>query len=209
MKNKKTWTVWFAPRSSITGTAWADKWFKQLQSADLLGLDYILPGFNTRFDKWFHRRATYSDVANALQAILVTSCGLKFEEARQITPHSCRHFLVSPGRQLQLEGHVTSEGLESLGHWEHGSSMPIAYDSAAGVTEFSTRCKIVNALSAGWRPASTGEVAAIYTLDSKLDKAPKWNISKAALASAPHRKKQTFIRPPVTVNTSRLWLLLM
>ena len=179
LKNKKQWTQWFAPAGSATGVSWAKDWIDRLNMAGLPGPDYIFPGFSISLDSWSPRRAVYSDVARALQAILVTGAKRSAMEAKSITPHSFRHFLVGPGRQLQLQGFVSTEGIEAIGHWERGSSMPAAYDSSAGVTELSTRATIVNALYQGWIPAKDGELAPTYVPSSLSgEKAPKWRIWK-------------------------------
>ena len=139
MKTTKVWTQWYAPRVGVSGTDWGNEWMTQLCMAGLPGKDYIITGVNTQLDCWLHRRANYGDIARSLRAILVTIASVPHDMALTLTPHSFRHFLVGPGRQLQIQGVVTVEGMESLGHWERGSSMPALYDSQSGVTELSAR----------------------------------------------------------------------
>ena len=157
------------------------EWVEQLGLAGLPGRDYILTGFNSQLDSWLHRRANYGDIARALQAILVTVAGVPRELASALTPHSFRHFLVGPGRQLQIQGLVTVEGMESLGHWERGSTMPALYDAHSGVTELSTRSSIVGALAKGWSPAKNGEIAAKFVEEPVVEsKAAGFTIAKMA-----------------------------
>ena len=84
------------------------------------------------------------------------------------------------------------EGMESLGHWERGSSMPALYDAQSGVTELSARSTIVSALAKGWSPANNGEIAAKYSVESVVESsASKYKISNLATDLCKSRKRKT------------------
>ena len=98
--------------------------------------------------------------------------------AMSLTPYSFRHIVVGLGRQLQIRGGVTVEGMESLGHWERGSSMPALYDSQSGVTDLSARTSIVSALAKGWSPAKNGELFSKYSKECVIESKPvKFTVS--------------------------------
>ena len=107
--------------------------------------------------RWEHRIAEYNDLLKALHIILMEYFGMSAEQAVPYTLHGFRHTMVVAGAQLRQQKMVSTEGMESLGHWERGSAMPNRYDTAAGVTELGTRLTITNAIRAGWRPAAEGE----------------------------------------------------
>ena len=192
MKTSKVWTQWYAPRIGVSGSDWASEWMQQLCLAKLPGKDYIITGFNGKLDRWLPRRASYKDIAQAFQAILVTVASIPYEIAGVLTPHSFRHFLVGPGRQLQIQGVVTVEGMESLGHWERGSSMPALYDAQSGVTELSARSTIVSALAKGWSPAKNGEIASKYSTESVIESvATSYKISNWATDLCKSHKRRS------------------
>ena len=74
------------------------------------------------------------------------------------TPHGCRHVSVTAATQLAFQGVISDSSIEYLGHWKKGSKMTRHYDSAACVTELSTRKTISDALRSGWRPATDGNL---------------------------------------------------
>ena len=86
MKTSKVWTQWYAPRMGISGMDWASEWMQQLCLAKLPGKDYIITGFNGQLDRWLPRRANHKDIAQALQAILVTVASVPVEIASSLTP---------------------------------------------------------------------------------------------------------------------------
>ena len=103
-------------------------------------------------------RASYPDLNHALRAMLVTQCGLSSQAAAMQTPHGFRGVLNAAGQPLRRQGHVDSEGLESLGHRQRGSMMPGKYDAAGGVSELDTRIVIVGTSLEGGAPARDGDL---------------------------------------------------
>ena len=90
----------------------------------------------------------------------------------EYTPHGCRHFSVTSATQLKAQGVLGSEALESLGHWERGSKMPLLYDNARCVTELQARKTVGDALRSGWRPAEDGQLPMPATPGGDMIKCP-------------------------------------
>ena len=160
-------------------------------------------------DKWLPRRAMYSGIFRGLQAILITGACLSESEAKAITPHSFRHFLVGPARQLHLKNVVTAEGIEAMGHWQRGSAMPNVYDASSGVTELSTKVSVLGALSDGWCPTKQGEVVPDYVVPaSHPGKVPSWHVAKCIIGPAKQPPRPLhgvgfLLQPLVVAHTRR------
>ena len=122
------------------------------------GADFMIFAPNVTLDEWLPRPARYNDLSRALHLLLMVHGGESPDSVIEYTPHECRHFQLSAGRQLAQQGVIGENALESLGHWERGSKMPALYDSASCVGELNTRKRICDALRTGWRPASDGEL---------------------------------------------------
>ena len=126
MKNKRAWTKWFACRKGISASDWASDWFDQLRAAGLPGSDFVLAACNTAADKWLNRPAQTEDIQRVLHHLLLLYSGKALEQVLQYTVHGFRHYYIVAGSQLKLQGLVSSDRLNSLGHWEAGSKMPVA-----------------------------------------------------------------------------------
>ena len=145
---------------------------------------------------------------HGLQAILITGVCLSESEAKAITPHYFRHFLVGPARQLHFKNVVTTEGIEAMGHWQRGSAMPNVYDASSGVTELSTKVSVLSALSYGWCPAKQGEVVPDYAVPaSHPGKVPSWQVAKCFNSSAKQPRRpvhgSSFLLQPLVVAHTR------
>ena len=134
----------------------------RLAEAGLPGRDFVLTATNAAMTQWVKRVASTGDVQRNYQVMLMEHLDFAAEEAVLCTIHGFRHTLVCAGAQLRQQGHVNTEGMEALGHWNPGSSMPRRYDNAAGVTELATRATITEALARGWAPAAEEELPMAY-----------------------------------------------
>ena len=158
MKGRKVWVRWFCMRQGFFCEDWAGAWFDVLSESGLLGPDFILNAVNEPMDKWLSRPAEYDDFRRVLHAMLIMYAGLSPDVAVGYNPHGFRHVMVTAASQVRLSHHIPDAGLESLGHWAPGSSMPRKYDSEAGVTELATRKLVHDAIRSGWKPAREGEL---------------------------------------------------
>jgi hypothetical protein len=156
MKNKKSWTRWYAPRIGFSGVDWASEWIEQLWSVGLPGDDFLLLGVNSAGDVWSDVPATYGDVRRMLHLVLMSQFNLRAVDAVEFNPHGFRHVLITAAHQLKGFGVVSEPDLDVLGHWSKGSAMPRSYDSSAGVTEMRTREAIIQQIRLGWRLVNDG-----------------------------------------------------
>ena len=92
--------------------------------------------------------------------------------------------MVTAGTQLASQGLLENSALETLGHWEKGSKMPVVYNSAACVTELQTRSVIAEALRSGWRPASDGNLPAPATPMMERSTMPRTPTATVAVPKA-------------------------
>ena len=155
MKNKRTWTKWFAPRHGLA-CEWASTWLTTLAEEGLPGDDFILFAPDSTMSGWINRPAEYHDLRRSLHLMLHLYCNVAMDDAVTYNPHSFRHFLLESAQQLRAVNVCSTNELERLGHWSAGSSMPDKYDNASGVSELQARHRVLEALRSGWHPVPEG-----------------------------------------------------
>lgn len=158
MKSKLSWTRWYAPLVGYSGHDWATEWIRELAVNGLPETDYLLFGVNTAGDKWMQRPASYADARRMLHLLLMAHGGLSAEQAVKYNPHGFRHVMITSAQQLKQFGVVQDADLNVVGQWAKGSKMPMAYDSAAGVTEMRVREAVMDQIRMGWRPVENGSL---------------------------------------------------
>ena len=151
MKGKKVYTPWAALRQGFANVDWASSWWDALQEAGLPGKDFLVWAPAPLWSGFSERIAEWHDAQAVLRSLLVIS-GLPLADAMQYSCHSWRHLYPTAGRQLDLD----AAQLETLGHWEPGSTMPARYDQKACVSELLQKAKIVTAVAQGWKIAEPG-----------------------------------------------------